>query len=96
MLHQSGFMKLFSDIEIPLLSVLATMEAEGVKLDIKALKKFSEELQQEILTVESSIYELANVKFNIASPKQLGDVLFEKLVITSKPKTYKNQAIFNQ
>jgi DNA polymerase-1 len=62
------------------------MEAEGVKLDIKALNDYSLELEKDILKIEQKIYELADTEFNIASPKQLGEVLFEKLKISEKPK----------
>jgi DNA polymerase-1 len=65
------------------------MEAEGVKLDTKTLAEFSKELEREIEKIQLEIYEMAGVEFNIASPKQLGEVLFEKLVISNKPKKTK-------
>jgi DNA polymerase-1 len=74
---------------MPLVPVLARMEAHGIKLDKEALKSISEELAVEILNLEKEIYELAGKKFNIASPKQLGIILFEELNIAEKPKKTK-------
>jgi DNA polymerase-1 len=88
-LKETGTKKLFDKIEMPLVPVLADMEAEGVKLDIDVLKEFSEKLEKEIGEIERKIYDLAGVEFNIASPKQLGEVLFERLKISSKPKKTK-------
>ncbi|WP_163400244.1 DNA polymerase I [Flavobacterium fluviatile] len=73
--------KLFEDIEIPLVSVLAAMETEGIRLDVEFLKSMSTEMDAEIKTLEQNIYETAGEKFNLASPKQLGDILFDKLKI---------------
>ncbi len=81
--------KLFDEIEMPLAPVLGSMETEGVKLDVGALKEYSLQLKQEIDVVEKEIYELAGEKFNVASPKQLGVILFEKLKIIEKPKKTK-------
>jgi DNA polymerase-1 len=86
---QDGLVKLFEEVEMPLMPVLARMEAQGIKLDKEALKTISEELAGEILTLEKEIYELAGKKFNIASPKQLGIILFEELNIADKPKKTK-------
>lgn len=91
MLKKAGFDKLFREIEIPLIKVLASMEAEGVKLDIDALKKFSGELAEEIRAVQNTIFDLAGAEFNISSPKQLGAILFDKLRITDKPKLTKTK-----
>ena len=88
-LKETGTLKLFEEIEMPLVPVLASMEAEGVKLDIKALNAYSVELEKDIREIEKKIYELAGTEFNIASPKQLGEVLFEKLQISDKPKKTK-------
>lgn len=88
-LKKSATQKLFDDIEMPLVPVLASMEAEGVKLDIKALNEYSRELEQYIGETEKNIYKMAGEEFNIASPKQLGDILFEKLKIDDKPKKTK-------
>lgn len=73
--------KLFDEIEIPLIKVLADMETEGINLDVPFLKEMSVAMQQEIAAFEQKIYETAGEKFNLASPKQLGDILFDKLKI---------------
>ena len=73
--------KLFDEIEIPLIPVLAAMEMEGINLDEDFLKKMSVEMAKESSALEQKIYETAGEKFNLASPKQLGDVLFDKLKI---------------
>lgn len=73
--------KLFDEIEIPLVSVLADMETEGIRLDVAFLKQMSKEMDVEIKSLEEKIYETAGEKFNLASPKQLGDILFDKLKI---------------
>ncbi|MBN8567220.1 MAG: DNA polymerase I [Flavobacteriales bacterium] len=73
--------KLFDEIEIPLIPVLAAMESEGIRLDVDFLKKMSVDMQKEITEFEQKIYETAGEKFNLASPKQLGDILFDKLKI---------------
>ena len=83
--------KLFKNIEIPLVPVLASMEAEGVKLDTSALKEYSVELEKDIIKLEKEIHEQAGVDFNIASPKQLGGILFERLKITDNPKLTKTK-----
>lgn len=82
---------LFKDIEIPLVPVLASMEAEGVKLNIKTLKDFSHSLGIEITEIENQIFEKAGEEFNISSPKQLGEILFKKIVVTDKPKLTKTK-----
>jgi DNA polymerase-1 len=73
--------KLFDEIEIPLIPVLAAMELEGINLDVPFLKSMSVEMAKESAALEQKIYETAGEKFNLASPKQLGDVLFDKLKI---------------
>ncbi len=73
--------KLFDEIEMPLISVLVTMELEGINLDVPFLKEMSGEMALESNTLEQKIYETAGEKFNLASPKQLGEVLFDKLKI---------------
>jgi DNA polymerase-1 len=73
--------KLFEEIEIPLVGVLASMEKEGINLDVPFLKSLSKELGDDIARLEGRIYEIAGEKFNLASPKQLGDILFDKLKI---------------
>ncbi|WP_282122879.1 DNA polymerase I [Algibacter mikhailovii] len=88
-LGEANTQKLFDDIEIPLLRVLAAMELEGINLDKNFLNKLSEELNTDILNLEKNIYEAAGEEFNIASPKQLGLVLFEKMKLVEKPKKTK-------
>jgi DNA polymerase-1 len=88
-LNQANTQKLFNDIEIPLLRVLASMELEGIRLDEKFLKSLSEELDNDIKSLEKKIYDIAGEEFNIASPKQLGDILFDKLKLVDKPKKTK-------
>lgn len=81
--------KLYTDVEIPLIDVLAEMECSGIKVDVPALKEYSIVLQKDILEVEKKIYEHAGIQFNIASPKQLGEVLFERLKLDPKAKKTK-------
>jgi len=88
-LEAAGNESLFQDIEVPLLKVLASMELQGIRLDVPFLKSLSKDLDSDILVLEKSIYEAAGETFNIASPKQLGDVLFEKLKLIEKPKKTK-------
>ena len=88
-LKETGTEKLFRETEMPLVPVLAAMEAEGVKVDTATLAKFSEELGIEIALKEQEIYEMAGMEFNISSPKQLGEVLFERLQLSGKPKKTK-------
>jgi DNA polymerase I len=73
--------KLFDEIELPLIPVLAAMELEGINLDVPFLKEMSVEMAKESSQLEQKIYETAGEKFNLASPKQLGDILFDKLKI---------------
>ena len=73
--------KLFDEIEIPLIPVLAAMELEGINLDVPFLQSMSVEMAKESDALEQKIYETAGEKFNLASPKQLGDILFDKLKI---------------
>jgi len=88
-LGEANTQKLFNDIEVPLLRVLAAMELEGINLDKDFLNSLSEDLNTDILNLEKSIYEAAGEEFNIASPKQLGIILFEKLNLVDKPKKTK-------
>ncbi|MDT0557756.1 DNA polymerase I [Ichthyenterobacterium sp. W332] len=88
-LREANTQKLFDDIEVPLLRVLAAMELEGINLDKAFLNSLSEELNNDIANLEKSIYEAAGEEFNIASPKQLGVILFEKMKLVDKPKKTK-------
>lgn len=89
LLKENSLEKLFHDIEMPLVKVLAKMESNGVKIDIEGLKLISEEQAKEIKDIESKIYEIAGTTFNIGSPKQLGEILFEKLKIKAPAKKTK-------
>ncbi len=80
---------LFYNIEMPLMPVLAEMEMNGVCLDTNSLKETSTQLTQRMLDLEKRIYELAGEQFNIASPKQVGEILFDKLKIVEKAKKTK-------
>lgn len=80
---------LFSTLEMPLMEVLLEMELEGIKLDDIALKMQSDELAIEVISLEKRIYELSDSEFNINSPKQMGEILFDKLKIVDKPKKTK-------
>ncbi|RXJ52764.1 DNA polymerase I [Gelidibacter gilvus] len=88
-LGEANTQKLFDEIEIPLLRVLADMELEGINLDEKFLNSLSEKLDNDIKTLEANIFKEAGEEFNIASPKQLGDILFDKLKLVDKPKKTK-------
>ncbi|HEX8041347.1 MAG TPA: DNA polymerase I, partial [Chryseosolibacter sp.] len=81
--------KLMHEIEMPLAKVLASMEFEGVKVDVKALNKMSDELKLEIERVQREIYAICGTEFNIGSPKQLGDILFDQMKLIDKPKKTK-------
>ena len=85
-LKENGLEKLFDDIEMPLVTVLSVMEENGVKIDSQNLRNISEEFGKHIHELEESIYGMAETRFNIASPKQLGEVLFDKLQLDKKAK----------
>lgn len=89
MLQEANAIPLFKEIENPLIYVLADMEKEGVKIDMEQLNAYSKELEIEIVRLEKTVYEKAGVRFNIASPKQLGEVLFDKLQLDPKAKKTK-------
>ncbi len=88
-LKENNGEELFYNVETPLVYVLSDMERTGVKVDEETLKVFSKELEIDIRNLEETIYEKAGVKFNIASPKQLGEVLFDKLQLDPKAKKTK-------
>ncbi len=89
-LKESGLEELFYQTEMPLLLVLAEMEATGVKLDVDELNTFAVKLKERIIVLEKEIIEIAGMNFNIASPKQVGEVLFEHLKIDAKAKKTKS------
>jgi len=85
-IREEGFEDLAGKIEMPLVRVLMDMEHEGVRLDVDALSVFAGELREEIIRVEEEIHKIAGMEFNISSPRQLGEVLFERMKIVSDPK----------
>lgn len=88
-LESGNVTKLFNEVETPLVSVLTAMEIEGINLDTDFLKTLSKALSKDISQLEQNIYEQAGEEFNIASPKQLGPILFDKLKLVDKPKKTK-------
>jgi DNA polymerase-1 len=86
-LDKQGLRKVFETLEKPLIPIVDRMKEIGVKIDVKYLKKMSDELHKELAALEKSIWRMAGEEFNIASPKQLGEVLFVKLGLKSKKKT---------
>lgn len=89
LLETTGSLRLAREVEFPLIYVLAGMEKEGVRIDVEVLSELSTKLTAEILDHERTIFEKAGVQFNIASPKQLGEVLFDKLQLDPKAKKTK-------
>ena len=89
MIKEKQVTELFYKVENPLAPVLAGMEFEGVKIDVDFLQEYSKELAREISIAEDSVYRQAGVKFNLASPKQLGEVLFDKMKLDDKAKRTK-------
>ena len=88
-IEKLGQHRVFKEIEMPLLPVLVSMEYEGIRLDTDSMIKFSAQLLDLKTELEKNIHEMAGSDFNIASPKQLGEVLFEKLKLVEKPKKTK-------
>jgi len=80
-LAEEGLENLYETMEAPLVSVLVDLEYEGINIDVDFLEQYGHELSEEIRQVEQKIYDLAGVRFNIGSPKQVGEVLFEKMEI---------------
>ena len=93
-IKEMGQTRVFEDVECPLVSVLAQMEYEGIRMDVPVIEVLSEDLQDELVAIRGRIYELAGEAFNLNSPKQLGEVLFDKLKLdpnarrTTKTKQY--------
>ncbi|MBU46057.1 MAG: DNA polymerase I [Flavobacteriales bacterium] len=87
---ESRVIDLFEKMELPLSEVLARMELEGIALDVKMLDNLSVELTKKLEIITSTIHNLAGTKFNIASPKQMGELLFEKMKLNKKPKKTKS------
>ena len=88
-LKQNKHISLYKEIEIPVLKVLASMEIEGINLDVAYLNKLSKETDKDIENTKKIIYSESKEEFNISSPKQLGEVLFDKMKIISNPKKTK-------
>lgn len=88
-LVENGVEKLFEEIEMPLMPVLAYMERNGVRIDPEALKETSRHFTARMNQIEQEVYQLAGMEFNIASPKQVGEVLFDRLKIVEKAKKTK-------
>ncbi len=88
-LRELGLEKLFYEIEMPLMPILAEMEMNGVRIDTASLGETSHILTQRLVEIEAKIYDLAGSRFNIASPKQVGEVLFDRLKIVDKAKKTK-------
>jgi len=88
-LEEQNQHRVFYDVECPLIPVLAALEHEGIAIDVAALGAISEELAQRMTLLEDKIYLLAGEPFNLNSPKQLGEILFEKLKLIDKPKKTK-------
>ena len=88
-LKENGIEDLFYNIEMPLVPVLAYIERNGMKLDLEALKQTSEDFTARMNEIEKDIFSLAGMEFNISSPKQVGEVLFEKLKVVEKAKKTK-------
>jgi len=85
-LDPKGQSDVFYDIESPLLPVLVRMEAHGVKIDVQALREFGVQLEKEADSMQKRIHGYVDMPFNLNSPKQLGEVLFDKLKLSDKPK----------
>ena len=86
-LSTDGLRKLYDDLEIPLIEVLADLEYTGIRLDVPFLKKLGAEMAEQLEGIEQEIYALAERKFNIASPKQLGQILFDEMKLPVRKKT---------
>ena len=91
--EQAGLVKLYEEIDLPLVPVLARMEQAGVKVDTGALSQMSAALEREVAGKEKEIYEAAGMEFNVGSPKQLGDVLFNRMNLPKPVKYGKGRTI---
>jgi DNA polymerase I len=90
-LAESGLTKLFEEIEMPLVYVLAEMEWTGIRIDSGILENYAVELNRETEKIEKEIFEMAGMQFNLQSPKQLGEILFDKMKIISNPSKTKTK-----
>ncbi|MCF3110996.1 DNA polymerase I [Niabella sp. CC-SYL272] len=89
LLEQRQVRQVFEEVENPLVQVLTNMEFEGIRIDEEFLKNYSKELEKDAAEAEKKVFEIAGVKFNLASPKQLGEVLFERLQLDSSARKTK-------
>jgi DNA polymerase I len=89
LLDEKSVRRVFEKVDNPLVKVLADMEFEGIRVDMEFLKSYSKELEKEAATAEANVYHEAGVRFNLSSPKQLGEVLFDKLKLDPKAKKTK-------
>lgn len=89
LLRENSLMRLAEEVELPLVEVLASMEREGMRVDVPELARLSEELTARLRSIESSVFGQAGEEFNISSPKKVGEILFEKLKIDDKAKKTK-------
>jgi len=88
-LTSRGLNGVFTEIEMPLVRVLMEMEAEGVRIDVEFLHQYSKELNEQAINIQQKIFELAGIQFNISSPSQVGNILFDHLKLVDKPKKTK-------
>ncbi len=88
-LQKKNQLNLYEKIEIPLLKVLASMEIEGINLDTRFLNNLSAKTNQKLMKIQKDIFEISGEEFNISSPKQLGEILFEKMKVSKNPKKTK-------
>ncbi len=88
-IHENNLNKLLYEVECPLIYVLADMEWTGVRLDLKALEELSKQLTEELSAIEHEIVQMAVIDFNVNSPKQIGEILFDRMKIVEKPKKTK-------
>ena len=86
-LEEEGMERLFFEVEMPLVKILAEMELAGVKLDLTLLRELSDGFGEQLATLEQEIYRLAGSEFNINSPKQLGEILFDRMGLPTGKKT---------
>ena len=96
LLAEKNVGRVFNEVENPLVPVLTDMEYEGIKIDVEFLNAYSKELEKDAKVFEENVYRTAGVRFNLASPKQLGEVLFDKLKIDPKAKKNKDGSICNR
>src|SRR5207249_8165759 len=86
-LEQQGLRKLYDELEIPLIRVLAELEFNGVRLDVPFLEKLSKEMETQLAGIEKEAFAIAGKEFNLASPKQLGEILFDELKLPVQKRT---------